>query len=172
MWHYEKDHAEISRPEVVSVYSSHIQNVDFLNRNTERLSMRWDPINGYLEYSITWLTQLWSMPGYCKVSAKTGRTVINQQANRIDFDMAWTGSLHRNRTWCSDNWKSNKYSLFPHHKVRLNSDTRSPVLLEGPEGNMQKDTPYAVHKPFHVRNENLLLASKRTIIFPKKNHFN
>jgi len=91
MWHYEKDHAEISRPEVVSVYSSHIQNVDFLNRNTERLSMRWDPINGYLGYSITWLTQLWSMPGYCKVSAKTGRTVINQQAIRIDFATAWTG---------------------------------------------------------------------------------
>jgi hypothetical protein len=31
------------------------------------------------------------MPGYCKVSAKTGRTVINQQAIRIDFAMAWTG---------------------------------------------------------------------------------
>jgi hypothetical protein len=38
MWQYERkktDHAELSQPAIVSVYS-HFQNVDFLNRNTRR----------------------------------------------------------------------------------------------------------------------------------------
>jgi hypothetical protein len=39
MWQYnrkKKHHVEISRPAAVSVYSSHIQNVDLLNSNTGR----------------------------------------------------------------------------------------------------------------------------------------
>jgi hypothetical protein len=39
MWHYDRkktDHVEISRPAIVSVYSSHFQNVHLLNRNTRR----------------------------------------------------------------------------------------------------------------------------------------
>jgi hypothetical protein len=39
MWPYDrnkKDELEISRTVIVSVYSSHVQNVDLLNRNTGR----------------------------------------------------------------------------------------------------------------------------------------
>jgi hypothetical protein len=38
-WQYDrkkKDKVEISQPTIVSVYSSHIQNVDLLNKNTGR----------------------------------------------------------------------------------------------------------------------------------------
>jgi hypothetical protein len=43
MWRYDrkkKDQVEISQPATVSVYSSHIQNVDLLNTNTGNFSLR------------------------------------------------------------------------------------------------------------------------------------
>jgi hypothetical protein len=60
-WQYDKkknDHVEISQPSIVFVYSSYIQNVDLLNRNTERFLTKMRSKNGNLEFSISYLTQL------------------------------------------------------------------------------------------------------------------
>jgi hypothetical protein len=57
-WRYDrkkKDQVEISRPATVSVYSSHIQNFDLLNRNRGRFltEMQKKNNNNNLEFSIT-----------------------------------------------------------------------------------------------------------------------
>jgi hypothetical protein len=54
----QREHVEITCPAIVSVYSSHMGNVDLLNIIQGEFTLRWDPKNCILEFSVTWLIWL------------------------------------------------------------------------------------------------------------------
>ena len=108
------------------------------------------------------------MPGYCKVSTKTGGNVINQQAIRIDFATAWTGIVCTETEHGVLTTEKATNSLFPHHKVRLNSHTRSPDIFGRARGKHANSHIICSTQIISCEKCKLNPCLKKTSHFPKK----
>jgi hypothetical protein len=97
-------------------------------------SLTGDPKNCNLELSITWLTQLWPVPGCC-----TGKCLPRQEqvywiCRLSEFilpkPVPVSTTVCRGRPWCSDSAEeaTKTFSLFPYHKVCSNSPRWSSGL--------------------------------------------
>jgi hypothetical protein len=156
----------------VSVYSSHIQNVDLLNTNTGNFSLRWEAKNNNhdnnnnLEFCITLvdttLINAWVM--YRQLCAKKEASALNLKGFRIDFAKSLFKlrlQLAQRRTiefW--HKWRTTRtLSIFSYHKVCSNIPRWSLAFMEGQENSMQTFRSNRVHM-FHLKNVNWILASK------------
>ena len=97
---------------------------------------------------------------YRQVSAKTGASVMNLQALRIDFAKACASydySLHTGRPWCSDTAEEapKTFSLFLTTRYVQTHTDGHLAFMEGQEENTQTARPqYGVHTSCHVKNIN------------------
>ena len=123
--------------------------------------------NSNLEFSITWLTQLWSMCGCCNGRCVPRKSKCNESQgiqNRFHKSLCKLGtqSALRHTAVFWHNWRSNK---------------DIPYVQTHPGGHWQlwKDKwtkcKYPAHTRFHVININWILASNEQKLF-KKFHFN
>jgi hypothetical protein len=76
-------------------------------------SLSWDPINGNLEFSITWLTQLWSMCGCCNGKCVPRKSTCNESEGiqnwfHKSLYKLGTQSAHRQTMGFWHTWRRNK----------------------------------------------------------------
>jgi hypothetical protein len=140
-------------------------------------SLSWDPKNGNLVFSITWLTHLCSMCGCCNGKCVAGESWCNESKgiqnwfHKILCKLG-TQCAHRQTAVCWHNWRSNKtFSPFSYHKVCSKSSRWSMAFMKGQVNNMQTARPYTAHTSLHVINVNWILASNKPKMF-KKFHCN
>ena len=136
-------------------------------------SLTGDPKNCNLELSITWLTQLWPVPGCC-----TGKCLPRQE------QVYWICRLSEfilpkpvpvSTTVCTqadhgvltqlEKQQRHSVSSLTTRFVRTHTDGHL-AFMEGQEENTQTARPqYGVHTSCHVKNVNWILASKQKILF-------
>ena len=173
MWQYnrkKKNHVEISWPAVVSVYSSHIRNVDLLNSNTGWFLTKLRSKKWYF-LPLGWHNCdqcLGAVPG----SVGQDRSKYNESAGSYLFCQSlcqlWLQSTHRQTMVFWHNWRSKQRHSVSSLKTRYvwtHTDGHL-AFMEAQEENMQTARlQYGVHTWFHTKNVNWILVSKQTIFF-------
>jgi len=169
MWQYnrkKKNHVEISWPAVVSVYSSHIRNVDLLNSNTGWFLTKLRSKKWYF-LPLGWHNCdqcLGAVPG----SVGQDRSKYNESAGSYLFCQSlcqlWLQSTHRQTMVFWHNWRSKQrhsVSSLTTRYVWTHTDGHL-AFMEVKEENMQTARPQnAVHTSFHVKNVNWILPQNR-----------
>jgi len=154
----------------VSVYSSHIQNVDLLNSNTGRFLTKMSSKKWYF-LPLGWHNCdqcLGAVPSsVCQDRSKCNESAGSQNWFCQSLCQLALQSAHKQTMVFWHNWRSKQrhsVSSLTTRYVWTHTDGHL-ALMEGQE-NMQTARPQCgVHTSCHVKNVNWILASKQTIFF-------